>query len=122
MASSLLNALELGQDVTAVARPCGVDPTHLPVGSLVGVKRTNGAVTVGRVETPLHCTPAGHIHVALGEDRTRKDVPPGMIYSLPTAAPPPAVALPALPGRSASGGLREQGAARRPPSCLFGLQ
>jgi hypothetical protein len=81
------DVFSLGQDVTAVARPGGVDPTQLCVGSLVGVKRSNGSVTVGRVETPLSCTPSGYIHVALGEeDRKRKDVPPDQLYSL-TAAP-----------------------------------
>eukprot|EP00291_Cryptomonas_curvata_P018484 CAMPEP_0172156882 /NCGR_PEP_ID=MMETSP1050-20130122/3479_1 /TAXON_ID=233186 /ORGANISM="Cryptomonas curvata, Strain CCAP979/52" /LENGTH=235 /DNA_ID=CAMNT_0012826043 /DNA_START=465 /DNA_END=1171 /DNA_ORIENTATION=- len=88
------DVLSLGQDVTAVARPGGVDPTQLPVGSLVGVKRSNGSVTVGRVETPLPCTPAGYIHVALGEeDRKRKDVPPNQLYSLAPA--PPGDAVPA---------------------------
>ena len=94
------DALSLGQDVTAVARLGGVDPAHLPVGSLVGVKRSNGSVTVGRVEMPLPCTPAGYIHVALGEeDRTRKDVPPFQLYSL--TSPPDGAVQVQTTGRSA---------------------
>jgi hypothetical protein len=71
--------------VSAIAQP-GVDPAQLPVGSLVGVKRSNGAVTVGRVAAPAPETPQGQVHVTLEEAGAWKDVSPDMLYTIPTDA------------------------------------
>jgi hypothetical protein len=77
--------LALGQDVTAIAQP-GVDPAQLPIGSFVGVKRSNGCVTVARLTAPAPETPPGQFHVTLDESGAWKDVTPDMLYTVPVLA------------------------------------
>ena len=59
----------------------GLNPGPIPVGTLVGVKRSDGRVTVGRVETPLPSTAPGFIHVTLDSSGSYKDVPVDQLYS-----------------------------------------
>jgi hypothetical protein len=71
--------------VTAIAQP-GVDPAQLPIGSLVGVKRSNGSVTVARVTAPAPETPPGQVHVTLEEGGAWKEVTTDMLFTLPVLA------------------------------------
>ncbi len=71
--------------MTAIARP-GVDAGRLAVGDLVGVQRSSGAVTVGRVEAPAADTPPGMLHVTLAAGGAWKHVPPELLFALPPAA------------------------------------
>ena len=78
---SALQGAVLGQDVTQIARlgvSCAVD-----VNSLVGVRRTSGNVTLGRVE---HIGSDGFAKVSLGGDGF-KTVPLAELFTVPLPQP-----------------------------------
>ena len=52
------------------------------MGAFVGVKRSDGRVTVARVELPLPRTPPGFFHVTLDSFGLCKDVPMDQLYSI----------------------------------------
>ncbi len=58
-------AMILGQHCTC---GCGVDADRLAVGELVGVRRSSGSVTLGRVEQSCGINLAGCVRLALGGD------------------------------------------------------
>ena len=70
----------LGRDVTGSASRC-LDPGPIAVGALVGVKRSDGRVTVAKVELPLPSTAPGFVHVTLDSSGSCKDVPIEQLYS-----------------------------------------
>ena len=71
----------LGTDVTGIASR-EFNPGQILVGSLVGVKRSDGRVTVARLEPPLPSTSPGFFHVTLDSSGSYKDVPMDQLYSL----------------------------------------
>ena len=62
-----------------------VIPPKLTVGTLVGVRRSDGRVTVARVDPVLESTPPGFFHVTLTMDGSWKDVPLKDLFILPSA-------------------------------------
>ena len=71
----------LGIDVTGSAsRELNIGP--IAVGAFVGVKRSDGRVTVARVEPPLPSTAPGFFHVTLDSSGLCKDVPMDQLYSV----------------------------------------
>ena len=52
------------------------------MGTLVGVKRSDGRVTVARVDPPLPSTAPGFVHVTLDSAGSYKDVPMNQLYSI----------------------------------------
>ena len=71
----------LGTDVTGIASR-ELNPGQILVGTLVGVKRSDGRVTVARLEPPLPSTSPGFVHVTLDSSGSYKDVPMDQLYSL----------------------------------------
>jgi len=71
--------LRIGDDVTQHA-VINLDPSQLLVGALVGVRRSDGRVTVGRVDPQSQ---PGFVHVTLSLDGSWKDVPLDYLYALP---------------------------------------
>ena len=70
-----------GIDLTGSAsRESNIGP--IAVGAFVGVKRSDGKVTVARVEPPLPSTAPGFFHVTLESSGLCKDVPMDQLYSL----------------------------------------
>ena len=72
--------LALGMDVTGRASR-ELNPRPKAVGAFDGVKRSDGRVTVARVELPLPSTPPGFFHVSLDSSGLCKDVPTDHLYS-----------------------------------------
>ena len=70
----------LGTDVTGNASR-ELNPGQLLVGALVGVKRSDGRVTVARLEPPRPSTSPGFFHVTLDSSGSYKDVPMDQLYS-----------------------------------------
>ena len=70
----------LGTDLTGSASR-GLNPCPILVGTLVGVKRSDGSVTVARVEKSLPSTAPGFVHVILDSSGSYKDVPMDQLYS-----------------------------------------
>jgi len=71
----------LGEDVTLHALS-PASSAQLVVGVLVGVRRSDGKVTVGRLDPPDFSTPAGYFHIALSLDGSSKNVPLDQLFSL----------------------------------------
>ena len=71
----------LGIDVTGSASR-GLNPGSITVGILVGVKRSDGRVTVARVDPPLPSTAPGFVHVTLDSAGSYKDVPMDQLYTI----------------------------------------
>ena len=71
----------LGIDVTGSASR-GLNPGSITVGILVGVKRSDGRVTVARVDHPLPSTAPGFVHVTLDSAGSYKDVPMDQLYTI----------------------------------------
>ena len=71
----------LGTDVTGIASR-ELNPGQILVGTLVGVKRSDGRVTVARLEPPLPSTSTGFFHVTLDSSGSYKEVPMDQLYSL----------------------------------------
>jgi hypothetical protein len=71
----------LGEDVTLHAL-LPASSAELVVGALVGVRRSDGRVTVGRLDPPYSSTPAGYFHITVSMDGSSKDVPLGQLFSL----------------------------------------
>ena len=67
-------ATQLGSDVTRCALKIA-NPVNVTVGTLVGVRRSDGRVTVARVDPALSTTPPGFVHITLTSDGSWKDVP-----------------------------------------------
>ena len=60
-----------------------MNPGPITVGTLVGVKRSDGRVTVARVDPPLPSTAPGFVHVTLDSAGSPyKDVPMNQLYSI----------------------------------------
>ena len=51
------------------------------MGAFVGVMRSNGRVTIARVDPPLPSTPPGFVHVTLDSSGSYKDVQNDQLYS-----------------------------------------
>ena len=77
-------ATQVGSDVTHCALKIA-NPVNVTVGTLVGVRRSDGRVTVARIDPALSTTPPGFVHVTLTSDGSWKDVPFIDLYSLPSA-------------------------------------
>ena len=76
--------LVLGQDVTGQALSLlGELEGHVLQGRLVGVPRSSGAVTVGRVMQPGPHTAPGLVRVLLSENGAMKDLAPSQLYEVP---------------------------------------
>ena len=73
---------DLGYDVTHCALS-NANPVKLTAGTLVAVRRSDGRVTVARVEHALSTTPPGFVHVTLALDGTWKHVHLNDLFSLP---------------------------------------
>ena len=74
----------LGSDVSHCTLKIA-NPVNVTVGTLVGVRRSDGRVTVARVDPALSTTPPGFVHVTLTSDGSWKDVPLNDLFSLPSA-------------------------------------
>ena len=53
------------------------------MGALLGVRRSNGRVTVARVDPPLASTQPGFVHVTVDVNGSCKDVTLGDLFALP---------------------------------------
>jgi hypothetical protein len=74
--------LKLGNDVTGSGFLTILDLAQIVPGTLVGVKRTDGSVTVGRVDPPCQDTLPGCIRVTLSADGLWKQVTPDLLFSI----------------------------------------
>ena len=70
----------LGTDVTGSASR-ELNPGQMLVGTLVGVKRSDGRVSIARLEPPLPSTSPGFFHVTVDSSGSYKDVPMDQLYS-----------------------------------------
>jgi hypothetical protein len=72
--------VRVGEDVSRIARAGGV---RAVVGGVVGVLRSNGAVTAGVVARAGPDTRAGWVRVVVSGAGATKDVPPDHLFALP---------------------------------------
>ena len=62
-----------------------VNPVNLTVGTLVGVRRSDGRVTIARVDRALPTTPPDFVHVTVAMDGSGEDAPLSDLFCLPLA-------------------------------------